>query len=213
MHKKTRNNGLVLGFSVSLALMALLMVVGLSSMSSIQERLQVIVTNHNEKTDLINVMRYAARERTVSLHRMLLIEDAFERDDEFMKFNKFALVFFQARNKMRTLPLSGLEKQALEKQGELTAAAVELQIAKLKEPALTGSAMVLRALEDHQGCFYHFAQDCADRTREDFLARPLSAERQAELTALAIQSLADQEAIERLPQMPFPDYLAAYFAN
>ncbi len=92
-------------------------------------------------------------------------------------------------------------------------AAIELQIAKLKEPAMTGSAMVLRSLEDHQGSFYRFAQDRADRIREDFLARPLASARMAELSALAARSLGDQDAIEHEPQLPFADYLAAYFAN
>lgn len=136
------------------------------------------------------------------------------RDPELMLRGEVGQRYFQdmaARLFAELLPVACVLDEA--HGGTAYAAAVELQIAKLKEPALTGSAMVLRALEDHQGCFYHFAQDCADRTREDFLARPLSAQRQAELTALAIRSLADQEAIERLPQMPFPDYLAAYFAN
>ena len=90
--------------------------------------------------------------------------------------------------------------------------ALALQIDKLKEPAMTGSAMVLRSLQDHDGCFYHFAQDCADRMRERFLARPLADERLRELQMLAEQSLADQAALEAQPQLAFDDFLAGYFA-
>lgn len=90
--------------------------------------------------------------------------------------------------------------------------ALALQIDKLKEPAMTGSAMVLRSLQDHEGCFYSFAQDCADRMRERFLARPLPDQRMKELQALAAKSLADQADMEALPQLPFDDFLAAYFA-
>jgi len=90
--------------------------------------------------------------------------------------------------------------------------ALALQIDKLKEPAMTGSAMVLRSLQDHEGCFYSFAQDCADRMRERFLARPLSDQRMKELQVLAAKSLADQADMEALPQLPFDDFLAAYFA-
>lgn len=90
--------------------------------------------------------------------------------------------------------------------------ALALQIDKLKEPAMTGSAMVLRSLRDTEGCFYRFAQDCADRTRERFLSRPLGSERMQELQAMAEQSLADQAALEAQTQQPFDEFLAAYFA-
>lgn len=136
------------------------------------------------------------------------------RDPELMLRTEIGSRYFQdmaARLFAELLPVARVLDEA-----HVTreySAAVELQIAKLKEPAMTGSAMVLRSLEDHDGSFYRFAQDRADRTREDFLARPLGAGRLAELSALAEQSLADQEAIERLPQTPFSDYLAAYFAN
>lgn len=92
-------------------------------------------------------------------------------------------------------------------------AALDLQIKKLNEPAMTGSAMVLRALEDYQGCFYQFAQDCATRTREGFLARPLGPERLHELSQVAAASLQAQAELEQAPQLPFADYLAAYFAD
>jgi len=72
--------------------------------------------------------------------------------------------------------------------------------------------MVLRSLQDHDGCFYSFAQDCADRMRDTFLARPLPDQRLRELQALATKSLDDQAAMEALPQLPFDDFLAAYFA-
>jgi len=91
-------------------------------------------------------------------------------------------------------------------------AALALQIDKLKEPAMTGSAMVLRSLRDHDGCFYSFAQDCADRLREQFLDRPLPAARLRELQDMAAVSLHDQAALEAAPQLPFDDFLAAYFA-
>ena len=92
-------------------------------------------------------------------------------------------------------------------------AALDLQIRKLKEPAMTGSAMVLRSLRDHEGCFYQFAQGCADRTRDYFLGRPLADAARVALEAMAMDSLADQERLEAAEQPAFEDFLAAYFAD
>ena len=83
-----------------------------------------------------------------------------------------------------------------------------VSIAGLTRPLDLG----LRSLQDHDGCFYSFAQDCADRMRERFLDRPLPEARLRELQELAAVSLRDQATLEAAPQLPFDDFLAAYFA-
>lgn len=92
-------------------------------------------------------------------------------------------------------------------------AALALQIEKFEAPEMTGSAMVLRELEDHGGCFYRFAQDRADRLREQFLERPLDGPAQQRLADMARQSLAAQAELERHDALPFADFLRAYFAD
>ncbi|MCI0505027.1 MAG: EAL domain-containing protein [Gammaproteobacteria bacterium] len=127
MLKQQVNAGLVIGFTVALMLMALIFTVGLTSMSAIQNRLKGIAENQNVKTELTTSMRYAARERMLSLYRMLLLDDPFERDEEYLAFNRFALVFMTARNKLQEMPLSEEEQRILKEQGELTGVAVQLQ--------------------------------------------------------------------------------------
>jgi len=127
MWKQQVNAGLVIGFTVALMLMVLIFAVGLTSMSAIQDRLKGIAENQNVKTELTTSMRYAARERMLSLYRMLLLEDPFERDDEFMAFNRFALQFITARNKLKEMQLTDDEQRLLQEQGELTKVAVQLQ--------------------------------------------------------------------------------------
>ncbi|MGD8639714.1 MAG: EAL domain-containing protein, partial [Gammaproteobacteria bacterium] len=127
MWKQKVSAGLVVGFTVALLLMIVIFVVGLTSMSAIQKRLKGIAENQNVKTELATSMRYAARERMLSLYRMLLLEDPFERDDEFMVFNRFALDFITARNQLKKMELSPEEQLLLEEQGELTQEAVRLQ--------------------------------------------------------------------------------------
>ena len=127
MWKQQVSAGLVVGFTVTLLLMVIIFAVGLTSMSAIQTRLKSIAENHNVKTELVTTMRYAARERMLSLYRMLLLDDPFERDEEFMLFNSFALEFITARNKLQGIQLSKKEQQALMDQGKLTVIAVQAQ--------------------------------------------------------------------------------------
>jgi len=154
----------------------------------------------------------AADYQRLPLNQQAMVERG--RDPELMLDSGIGSRYFRdmaARLFAELLPVAALLDQA---HGTAAySAAIELQVAKLGEPALTGSARVLRALDEHQGSFYRFAQDRADRAREDFLARPLTDARRQALMTLASQSLADQDALERQPQMPFSDYLSAYFAN
>ena len=96
-------------------------------MSAIQHRLRSIAENQNVKTALVNTMRYAARERTLSLYRMIMLQDPFDRDEEFLAFNHTAHIFIIARNKLKKMPLSSQERQIIEEQGELTVTAVGYQ--------------------------------------------------------------------------------------
>lgn len=127
MWKQQVNAGLVIGFTVALMLMVLIFAVGLTSMSAIQDRLKEIAESQNVKTELATSMRYAARERMLSLYRMLLLEDPFERDEEYMAFNRFALQFITARNQLLEMQLSDEEQRLLNEQGKLTDVAVQLQ--------------------------------------------------------------------------------------
>ncbi|MEL0027128.1 MAG: glutamate--cysteine ligase, partial [Perlucidibaca sp.] len=128
----------------------------------------------------------AADYQRLPLNQQAMVERG--RDPELMLQSEMGSRYFRdmaARLFAELLPVADVLDR-----GHGTAAysaAIELQIAKLKEPAMTGSAMVLRSLEDYQGSFYRFAQDRADRTREEFLARPLPEARMAELTTLARQ--------------------------
>ena len=127
MWKQQVSAGLVVGFTVTLLLMVIIFAVGLTSMSAIQTRLKSIAENHNVKTQLVTSMRYAARERMLGLYRMLLLDDPFERDEEYMRFNSLALEFTNSRQQLQSMQLSQKEKQALMDQGKLTVDAVELQ--------------------------------------------------------------------------------------
>ncbi|MGD8854471.1 MAG: diguanylate cyclase, partial [Gammaproteobacteria bacterium] len=118
---------LVGGFSVVLLLSAANVQVGLSHMEAIQAQLNRIVENHSVKKDLVTAMRRAARERTVSLYRMITLDDPFARDEEFMRFNRNGTAFAQARIRLKAMPLDAKEQVLLERQGVETGRTVDLQ--------------------------------------------------------------------------------------
>lgn len=121
------HNRLASGFAVALALMALLLFVGLTSMAAIQHRLGVIVDSHNIKTALVTRMREAARERTITLYQMVTLTDPFERDEQFLLFNHYAAEFAAARITLLGMDLSAKEQAILQHQANLTGGAVALQ--------------------------------------------------------------------------------------
>jgi diguanylate cyclase (GGDEF)-like protein/PAS domain S-box-containing protein len=127
MAKLTSKYRLTTGFAIALGLMALLLVVGLTSMASIQHRLKVIVDNNNVKTALVTAMREATLESTATLYRMIIMKDPLERDEQFLLFNQYAATFSHARTALLALDLSGQEKAVLRKQAELTGPTVVLQ--------------------------------------------------------------------------------------
>jgi diguanylate cyclase (GGDEF)-like protein/PAS domain S-box-containing protein len=137
---------LIGGFSVVLLLSAFNVWVGLSNMQAIQDRLNSIVENHNVKKDLVTTMRHAARDRTVSLYRMITLTDPFERDEEFMRFNRNGAAFAKARIELTAMPLNAREQAILDRQAAETSRTVELQrrVADLAmEDNLTGAGRLL----------------------------------------------------------------------
>lgn len=71
------------------SLMVVIAIISLWGMESIRHRAETIVSKQNAKMELVVKMRAAARERTVILQRMILLDDPFQRDVEFMRFNHY----------------------------------------------------------------------------------------------------------------------------
>lgn len=124
---KALNTGLISGFSALLVLMAFLAIVSLFQMQHSQEHLRQIVDNHMSKIELTGRMQTAARERTLSLQRLIITEDPFERDEEWMRYNRLAQHFINARNALIRMQLTTKERELLAIQRELTNRAVPLQ--------------------------------------------------------------------------------------
>ncbi|KNH06693.1 Glutamate- cysteine ligase [Candidatus Burkholderia brachyanthoides] len=88
--------------------------------------------------------------------------------------------------------------------------ALEALRPRLADASLTPSARVLQTMRDNKQSFDAFALDLSRRHAEYFLARPLSAEEEREMSLLAAQSLLEQEKVERGDTEPFDVFVAAY---
>jgi signal transduction histidine kinase len=121
-------------------------------------------------------MRYAARERTLGLHRMILTGDVFSRDEEWLRFNKFGGEFARARLKILSMPLSDEEKEMMELQSTLTKQTLGFQhrIIELIETGQleTAREVLQRAaipaqnrVLDQLTAFYEFQEKEADSAR------------------------------------------------
>jgi diguanylate cyclase (GGDEF)-like protein len=118
---------ILISFGTVIALMAVVATIGLTRMAENNRGMETIVKEHNVKTRLLVEMHSAGRERSIILLSMLNIDDPFDRDDEFMKFNGLALKFIQAREKFISMPLNDQEKLLLDEQGTLTNIALPIQ--------------------------------------------------------------------------------------
>jgi len=174
--------GLGFGFGTLLFLMLFLTLVGIGYMEAAQERLDTIVNNHMAKIELATRMRTAARERTVSLQKIILLTDPFERDEQWMLFNSYATDFVQARTLLLDMGLTNEELSLLKRQGKLTGVAVPLQMqvvnlvseGKMKQAhevlqqAIPAQDQVLEQLAKLYHLQEHTATAAVTQTRRDY---------------------------------------------
>ncbi|MBI5460787.1 MAG: EAL domain-containing protein [Gammaproteobacteria bacterium] len=133
MQRHSTKTLLRLGFAASLGLMFLVVIVSLFMLNNSNRRIEHLVNANNTKSSLIHQMRTAARERTVSLQNMLILDDPFRQDEEWMQINSYGAAFAKARIQLLQQTLTQEERRLLNEQGKLTATVgdLHLQIAAL----------------------------------------------------------------------------------
>ena len=105
--------GLKIGFATLLLLLCTLMGIGLYSVHEIDKHLDSIVKHSVAKANLANIMQASLRERAISMHSMAAMDDPFDKDEEFLHFNRLGTQFFTARKQMEGEPLDAAEKQVI----------------------------------------------------------------------------------------------------
>jgi signal transduction histidine kinase len=120
--------GLFFGFSAMLSIVAILTLIGIWwSVGSLQSHLDTLVGHQINKIRLAVDMRNYARQRTHSIQRMILLDDPFDRDDEFLRFNSYGAKFVLARTEFLSHELSKKEHAVIDAQGKLSRQVVPLQ--------------------------------------------------------------------------------------
>jgi diguanylate cyclase (GGDEF)-like protein/PAS domain S-box-containing protein len=133
LRPNSTKNILRLGFTVILGLMFLVASVSLNMLHTSSQRTKDLVLQNNTKADLIHEMRVAGRERIINLQNMLVLEDPFRQDEEWILLNQRGADFAAARLRLMELELTPAEQHLLEEQSRLTGVVgqLHLDIAKL----------------------------------------------------------------------------------
>lgn len=136
---------LFLGFGSVMSLLLLLMGITLHQITQAEHRIESVVLENNIKTELITIMRTMARERTVSLEKMLIIEDPIEISDEWEKFYALGERFVNARQQYLDMTLTEAEKDVVRRQADLVRDNSRLQV-EVTDLILEGHAEKARDL-------------------------------------------------------------------
>ena len=102
--------GLMLGFTIVLALMAALMVIAVVWMASINRELDAIVNGNIAKMEAAHAMETAIRERAITMHSIAAMQDPFEKDAYSLRFSALGGEFIAAREQLEALPLNEDER-------------------------------------------------------------------------------------------------------
>lgn len=109
--KISLNLGVALGFSLIVLLLIAQTLVGLLRIANINQHMEQIVTNNNVKTDLVHIMKDSFRERTIITQFVTLLDDPFEKNEEFIRFGEYGEAFIKARNALADMPQGPTEKE------------------------------------------------------------------------------------------------------
>ena len=107
---------IITGFGSILLFLSLLIIIGVSTLNKSKSDLERIVNSNNLKTELINQMHKSARERTINLQYMFIVDNEAELAQAIENMAFFGGQFVSSRDKLLRLNLSQKEKKILEQQ-------------------------------------------------------------------------------------------------
>ncbi|GEM_PF-3362072 len=151
------------GFSAVMLLMLTVILIGYTQMTQNMRLSERLVSNQTKKNNHVMLMYSAVRERSASLLRMVVSDDPFERDNEYLHFNALATQFVVNRDALYELLETRREKEFFQTQRMLTEASAPLQdqvaalliddhdeeaIALLRDRAMPAQQKVLVFLHD-----------------------------------------------------------------
>ncbi|BBP02006.1 EAL domain-containing protein [Sulfuriferula nivalis] len=99
----------LMGFALLFVLMAILVVIGLTSMKQNDARLARVINEQNTKLEQLTAMRIIGRERVILLFSAISYTDPFDQEASLTQVDELASDFMVARNKFQALGLSTTE--------------------------------------------------------------------------------------------------------
>ena len=103
---------LKIGFGAVLILFAAVVAVGLTRMAAINQRIDLIVNEHNVKIELAHRMKDATRDRAILMHSIALLTNESDQQDELRRFHERGAEFSRAREALMGMRL-GAEEEAI----------------------------------------------------------------------------------------------------
>ena len=110
MNKTSSKTVLSIGFGTILVLLVIMTVNWLNYIQETTEHIEEILEEQKE-TALVFKMRDSAHMRALILHRIALLDDSFDRDDEYMQFKQLASDFIQARDALVAMGMNPEEEK------------------------------------------------------------------------------------------------------
>lgn len=107
-------------FVALISIMILVTLAGFLRFASIHSDVNTLALQHFTKTNLLNAMHIAVREREISLILMVNLDDRFDQDAEMLRYHQLGTYFADARTALLDLPLTDGERALLDKQSRLT---------------------------------------------------------------------------------------------
>ncbi|MGD2117303.1 MAG: ATP-binding protein [Chromatiales bacterium] len=114
-------------FTIVFMTMAMLVIVCLAQMQQTEKSMSIVVNESNDRIQKVSEMILYARERTIILHQLLLVDDPFVRDEMTQALQKYSSLFAENRISMINGRLSEEEQNLFNEQGLFTSIALPLQ--------------------------------------------------------------------------------------
>lgn len=129
-----KNSKLIIsgGFVAVIISVLLVGITGLHQLAQLNSKQDLLTNQYDQKRDLVHQMLSFSRERAISLTLMVNIEDPFDRDKEFIRYNHLGALFARAREELLDFDLSADEHELLQQQGDAVSVALAAQNAVLK---------------------------------------------------------------------------------
>ena len=101
------------GFALALALIVALTVLGASQLTETNANLEAIVNENNVKSRITSQMRDILRDRAISMLSIVVMSDAFDKDEEMLHFYQFGSSYQTVRHQLESRLKSPEEKAVL----------------------------------------------------------------------------------------------------